>query len=77
MVKKKLIKIFSLIFKIKNKEKIQKLNTKNTSKWDSLLHIKLILCIEEEFKIKIINSNIPKLDSFQKINQFIFRLKHK
>ena len=30
-----------------------------------LLHIKLILCIEEEFQIKLSNYNIEKLNLFK------------
>ena len=55
MIEKKLIKIFSLFFKIKDKERIRKLSISNEKKWDSLLQIKLILCIEEEFQTKLSN----------------------
>ena len=50
------------------------LNEKNGT---SLLHIKLILCIEDEFKIKLNNSNIDKLNSFQKIVNHISKLNFK
>ena len=43
-------------------------------KKNSLLHIKLILCIEEEFQIKLSNYNIEKLNSFQKIINYISKL---
>ena len=77
MTEQKLIKIFSLVFKIKNKEIIRKLSMLNEKKWDSLLHIKLILCIEDEFQIKLNNSNIDKLNSFQKIVNHISKLNFK
>ena len=77
MTEQKLIKIFSLVFKIKNKERIRKLSMLNEKKWDSLLHIKLILCIEDEFQIKLNNSNIDKLNSFQKIVNHISKLNFK
>ena len=74
MIEQKLIKIFSLFFKIKNKARIKKLSINNEKKWDSFLHIKLILCIEEEFQIKLSNYNIEKLNSFQKIINYISKL---
>ena len=74
MIEQKLIKIFSLFFKIKNKARIKKLSINNEKKWDSLLHIKLILCIEEEFQTKLSNHDIEKLDSFQKIINYISKL---
>ena len=77
MTEEKLIKIFSLVFKIKNKERIRKLSMLNEKKWDSLLHIKLILCIEDEFQIKLNNPNIDKLNSFQKIVNHISKLNFK
>ena len=74
MIEKKLIKIFSLFFKIKDKERIRKLIISNEKKWDSLLHIKLILCFEDEYQTKLCNHDIEKLDSFQKIINYISKL---
>lgn len=73
-MEQKLIKIFSLFFKIKNKARIRKLSINNEKKWDSLLHIKLVLCIEEEFRTKLSNYNIEKLNSFKKIYNHISKL---
>ena len=76
-IKDKLIKIFSTIFKIKVKNKILKLKKKNFEKWDSLNHIKLIIYIENEFKIKLGINKFNAVDSFKKILYVIKKKKIK
>ena len=71
--KKSLIKIFSLIFKIKNNKKIINLNKNNLNKWDSLNHIKLMICIENEFGIKFGSKKFNEVDSFKKILYFLLK----
>ena len=43
----------------------------NTSNWDSLNHLKLIIEIQKKFQIKIPNINVPKLVDQKKIVQYI------
>ena len=48
---RKLKKIFSIILKVKEK-KISNIKRANIPNWDSLNHIKIMICIENEFNIK-------------------------
>ena len=50
---KKLSKIFSSILKIKSNKFNDNLSTKNCKNWDSLNHIKIIIALQEEFKVNI------------------------
>jgi len=76
-IEDKLIKIFTTIFKIKIKNKILNLKKRNFEKWDSLNHIKLIIYIENEFKIKLGTNKFNAVDSFKKIFNVIKKKKTK
>ena len=40
-------------------------------KWDSLKHIQIIVNIEKEFNVKIKTSDVGKLNSFGKLENYI------
>lgn len=65
---KKIEKIFSNI--IKKKINLKSSN-KNTVGWDSLNHVKLILSLEKNFKIKFALSEFDQLNSFASIKKII------
>lgn len=73
--KKNLIKIFSIIFKIKEKNIKENINFKNQKNWDSLNHVKLLMAIESKFKIKFDPEESMYLNSFKKILESINKLK--
>ena len=58
-MKEQLIEVFQDMFP--GVENLELITPENTSKWDSLAHLNLILTIEEEFEIDIDPSDIPKL----------------
>ena len=64
-------KIFITLFKLKKNNIKLNTNFKNTKKWDSLNHIKLIMAIESKFKISIDPDVALKLLSFKDIVKFI------
>ena len=70
MKKDKLIEILKRIFKLK---KITKKNGKRESnkKWDSLKHIELISEIEYEFKIKLLDNELSKINSLGNLENII------
>ena len=68
MIKKKIINILKEIFpnnKITND--LNKLKIGIFKSWDSLAHIKILLSIENSFKIKFSLKEIEKLDSIENI----------
>ena len=68
MIKKKIINILKEIFpnnKITND--LNKLKIGSFKSWDSLAHIKILLSIENSFKIKFSLKEIEKLDSIENI----------
>lgn len=69
-------KIFVVLFKLKKNNIKLSTNFKNTKKWDSLNHIKLIMAIESKFKIPIEPDEALRLLSFKDIVQFIKKNKH-
>ena len=69
--KKLLINIFSKILNIDNIKDIKKAELNKSYAWDSVNHIKLILEIEKNYKIKIPNNKINKLNNFNKIEKLI------
>ena len=69
IVIKNLDKIFIKIFKIK-KGQLDELSINSFYKWDSLVHIKLILEIEKKLDVVISNSSRINLTSYTKIKIF-------
>ena len=43
------------------------IDTNNTPEWDSLAHLRIILELEKEFKIKVRNDQIGGLSSIKKL----------
>ena len=69
-MKKIVDKIFLDIFSLKKKYLNNNLNSKNLKTWDSLNHVRLIVALEKQFKTKIKNSDIIKLNSIKKIYNY-------
>ena len=63
----KLKKIFKKVFK----ENKKLYDMENTTNWDSLNHLRLIVEIQKEFQMKIPNIDVPKLVSQKKIVKYI------
>lgn len=70
-IEKKLKKIFSVIFKINEKNIKKSSSFKNIKKWDSLNHIKLIMSIESKFHISIDPEESLKFINFGQILNFL------
>lgn len=74
MIKSKITIKLKKIFEKNLNQKISNLDTlmfgKN-KKWDSLKHIQIIINIESEFKVKIKTSDVGKLNSFKKLENYI------
>jgi acyl carrier protein len=69
-------KIFVVLFKLKKNNIKLSTNFKNTKKWDSLNHIKLIMAIESKFQISIDPDEALRLLSFKDIIKFIRKNKN-
>lgn len=67
VLENKLKKIFKKVFK--ENKKLH--DMENTTNWDSLNHLRLIVEIQKEFQIKISNTDVPKLISQKKIIKYI------
>ena len=67
VLENKLKKIFKKVFK----ENKKLYDMENTTNWDSLNHLRLIVEIQKEFQVKISNTDVPKLISQKKIIKYI------
>lgn len=57
--------IIRTVFELKEYEEIDEMMTReNTPKWDSLLHLTLVVAIEDEFGIILDTDNILNLNSY-------------
>ena len=70
-LEKDLKKIFSVLFKINEKNIKLSSNIKDIKRWDSLNHVKLITAIEKKFKISIDPKEILKLVIFGQISKYL------
>lgn len=56
------------IFKLKDKNKLLKINRKNFERWDSLTHLQIIFLLEKNIKKKI---SIKKLNKISTVKEII------
>ena len=81
MISKKLINIFNQEFTINNDLKKKLLNNKTDIKlnmfqnWDSMKHVKLLIKIEKNFKIKINSKNENFFHSFKSSLKYLSKKK--
>ncbi len=69
-IKNNLINIFQTVFTVPGEEIIL-MTRENSDKWDSMAHTSLVLCLEEEFGLKINFETSEELNSFEYILEFI------
>jgi len=67
MSKKLIYQILARNLKISENSINIRTDTKNTPEWDSLAHVRIILELEKELKIKIRNDQIGELNSIKKL----------
>ena len=63
----KVIKELHKIFKLKDKNKLLKINKKSFDKWDSLTHLQIIFLLEKNIKKKISIEKLNKVSSVKDI----------
>ena len=68
---KKVIKIISKTLNLDSKNLSENSSSQNIKKWDSLAHIRIILSIEKNFKIKINTTQQSKLNSVKSIISYL------
>ena len=68
---KKIKEVFCQTFNIEDNGQIESLMFNSISQWDSLGHVKLIIGIGSYFNVKIPPKDIPSLNSYSKIHQYI------
>tara|TARA_B110000967_G_C18850661_1_gene544443 strand:- start:1531 stop:1752 length:222 start_codon:yes stop_codon:yes gene_type:complete len=67
MNNKLIYKILARNLKISENSINLETDTKNTPEWDSLAHVRIILELEKELKIKVRNDQIGELNSIKKL----------
>ena len=68
---KRVIKIISKTLNVDIKNLSENSSSQNINKWDSLAHIRIILSIEKNFKIKINTTQQSKLNSVKSIISYL------
>jgi len=70
MIEKRLKKLFFNIFNLET-DVIEKSEIDNSSEWDSLNHLRLMMEIESEFGINMTPKHFQELTSYSKIENFL------
>lgn len=70
-IRKRVLKVFKEVFDNKNLQIYDDQLSDTVKGWDSLLHINLMVSIEEEFDIKFAMDEVNKLNSLGKIIEHI------
>ena len=55
------------IFKLKDKNKLLKINRKNFDRWDSLTHLQVIFLLEKNIKKKVSINKLNRISSVKEI----------
>ena len=77
MFEDQLKEIFKILFDINEREIEMNDSPSTIPQWDSLAHLKLIIEIEDRFKIKFKTEEIPELVTVKKILDRIYEIKTK
>lgn len=67
----KINQILANTFNISNEEVLKNLGMEDVNNWDSLSHMNLIVCIEDEFKIELTGDDISEMITFDQIRDVI------
>tara|TARA_B100001123_G_C15241819_1_gene999381 strand:+ start:1456 stop:1686 length:231 start_codon:yes stop_codon:yes gene_type:complete len=75
MIEKKITKIFHNVFGKKIGKNSKNLKKNKIEKWDSIGHINFIFALEENFKIKLSDSDMYKINSLDTAVKIIKKYK--
>jgi len=75
MLDPRLAEAMSDVFGIPSEEVTPDSSSDTIADWDSVGHLKLILHLEDQFKVRFPTSEIPNLSSAQKIQKTLDELK--
>jgi acyl carrier protein len=64
--------IFRDVFDVDDLGSLDSWSIETQDDWDSLIHIALVVAIEQEFEIKFAMEEIPKMISFGAIMEMVF-----
>jgi acyl carrier protein len=74
MLDDRLVKVISSVFGVSEAQVTPGLDRDSIEDWDSVNHLKLILSLEEEFRLRFPTAEIPKLVSVERIQEAVSRL---
>lgn len=74
MLDVRLVQLISRVFGIPEEKVTPGLSRETVEAWDSLSHFKLILRIEEAFRLRFPTAEIPNLVSVERIQEALSRL---
>ena len=63
----KIIRELLKIFKLRDKNKLLKINRKNFDRWDSLTHLQVIFLLEKNIKKKVSINKLNRISSVKEI----------
>jgi acyl carrier protein len=69
MLNQKLVEIVSRTFNVSPSLVTPETSPENTSAWDSIGHLNLILELEDEFQVRFPTEQIPELNSVARIQE--------
>ena len=74
MLDSRLVEVVSRVFDIPEEQVTPGLSCETIAAWDSVNHLKLILGLEEEFRLRFPTAEIPNLVSVDRIQEALSRL---
>lgn len=71
LIEEKLLNLFKNVFKIEDIESIKSIQINTYTDWDSINHIKMIMNLENEFKIEIPEQDYEILYDYNNIKLYL------
>lgn len=75
MLDPKLVDVVARVLQIEPTKINAETSPKNTSAWDSVAHLSLVLELEDAFDVRFPSEEIPALDSVARLQEAVTRIK--
>jgi acyl carrier protein len=74
MLDSRLVEAVASVFGLRDDEVTPESSQENVADWDSVGHLKLILAIEDEYRVQFSTAQIPELTSVAAIERALVKL---
>jgi acyl carrier protein len=71
MMKNKVLEVMSLVFEVPQEKLNEESSSENIESWDSLMHMNLVIALEEEFNVEFDEEEIIEMLSYKGVIELL------